>query len=238
MAKTDDILARVRRALAEAADPHTLASGPRYFKEPIKLHGAKTVRVSALAKETFKEIKNRDKAALFALCEDLWSSGYLEESFIACGWAHALRGRYQPADLDIFERWLEKYVSNWASCDTLCNHAVGAHIQAYPSGLARLKSWARSPNRWLRRAASVSLILPARSGLFLKDILDIASLLLGDGDDLVRKGYGWLLKATSQAHQDEVFAFVMANKARMPRVALRYAIEKMPPDLRARAMEK
>jgi len=47
-----------------------------------------------------------------------------------------------------------------------------------------------------------------------------------------------MLKAASQAHQPEVFEFVMKNKAVMPRTALRYAIEKMPADLRKMAMEK
>jgi 3-methyladenine DNA glycosylase AlkD len=47
-----------------------------------------------------------------------------------------------------------------------------------------------------------------------------------------------MLKAASQAHLDDVFDYVMRNKAVMPRTALRYAIEKMPPELRKRAMEK
>jgi len=53
---------------------------------------------------------------------------------------------------------------------------------------------------------------------------------------LVQKGYGWLLKVASQAHQKEVFDWVMKNKKEMPRTALRYAIEKMPQDLRRNAM--
>ena len=59
-----------------------------------------------------------------------------------------------------------------------------------------------------------------------------------DRDDMVQKGYGWMLKAASQAHQEEVFSYVMQHKAVMPRTALRYAIEKMPPLLRAQAMRK
>jgi len=54
----------------------------------------------------------------------------------------------------------------------------------------------------------------------------------------VQKGYGWMLKAASEAHQQEVFNFVMRNKTRMPRTALRYAIEKMPPELRSQAMAR
>jgi len=82
------------------------------------------------------------------------------------------------------------------------------------------------------------LIIPARQGKFLKDIFEIADILLLDEDDLVQKGYGWMLKAASQAHQQEVFDYVVRNKKTMPRTALRYAIEKMPKDLRLQAMSK
>ena len=108
------------------------------------------------------------------------------------------------------------------------NHAVGAFMEKFPGRSARLRVWATSKNRWLRRAAAVSLILPARKGMFLPDILAIADQLLLDPDDLVQKGYGWLLKAASQAHRPEVLAFVLARKRQMPRTALRYAIEKLP----------
>ncbi len=91
---------------------------------------------------------------------------------------------------------------------------------------------------WVRRASAVSLIVPARRGKFLKEIFEIADILLHDKEDLVQKGYGWMLKVTSQAHLNEVFNYVMDRKATMPRTALRYAIEKMPPELKAKAMER
>ena len=90
----------------------------------------------------------------------------------------------------------------------------------------------------MRRASAVSLIIPARQGKFLKDILEIADLLLLDQDDMVQKGYGWMLKVASQKHQQEIFDYVITNKALMPRTALRYAIEKMPAELKREAMEK
>jgi 3-methyladenine DNA glycosylase AlkD len=108
----------------------------------------------------------------------------------------------------------------------------------YPEFISRLKDFAHSENRWVKRAAAVSLIIPARKGLFLKDIFEIADILLMDKDDMVQKGYGWMLKAASQAHQHTVFEYVMSKKAVMPRTALRYAIEKMPDDLKKMAMQK
>ena len=108
----------------------------------------------------------------------------------------------------------------------------------YPRFIERLKAWTQSKNRWLRRASAVTLIIPARHGLFLPDILQISDSLLMDPDDLVQKGYGWMLKATSQQHQSEVYNYVMCHKENMPRTALRYAIEKLPAPLKKRAMAK
>lgn len=87
-------------------------------------------------------------------------------------------------------------------------------------------------------AAAVTLIVPARKGSFLKDVFESSDILMPDEDDLVRKGYGWLLKAASEAHQKEVFDYVMKNKKQMSRTALRYAIEKMPAEMKAEAMTK
>ena len=90
----------------------------------------------------------------------------------------------------------------------------------------------------MRRASAVALIIPARKGKFLNEIIAIADILLLDKDDLVQKGYGWMLKASSEAHQKEVFEYVMKNKDKMSRTALRYAIEKMPKNLKTKAMAK
>lgn len=138
-------------------------------------------------------------------------------------------------DFRTFENWINSYVNNWASCDTFCNHTMGAFIEKYPQYLENLKEWARSENKWMRRAAAVSLIIPARNGRFLNDVFGI---LLNDREDLVQKGYGWLLKVASARYEQEVFRYVMNNKKTMPRTALRFAIEKMPRELRALAMDR
>ncbi len=71
----------------------------------------------------------------------------------------------------------------------------------------------------------------------LKHVFDIAETLLTDKEDLVQKGYGWMLKAASVHNQKQVFEFLMKHKTIMPRIALRYALEKMPANLKKRGDE-
>jgi len=252
----ETILEEIRQALLNSVDAKSLASSHRFFKkgEAPKVHGIKTAEVNKIAKEIFEQIKGYSKQTIFEMCEELWKSGYLEETIIACRWSELLYKRYEPVDFLVFEYWLNNYVNNWADCDTLCNHTIGSFVMMYPEYIAKLKKWTKSPNRWVRRGSAVTLIIPAREGLFLKDILEIADALLLDKDDLVQKGYGWMLKAASlsektakgkkmkdeikKEHLDAVFNFVMKNKLVMPRTALRYAIEKMPDNLKTEAMKK
>lgn len=228
----------IKEELLQNRDERIKKSLQSFFKEEVKLYGIKTAAAVKIGKKYFKVIKDKEKDEIFTLCEDLWQSGFLEESFIACNWSYYVCKRYEPKDFNIFEKWVSKYINNWASCDTFCNHTIGTFVDVYPEYLSKLKKWAKSKNRWIRRASAVSLIIPAKRGKFLKDIFEIADILHLDQDDLVQKGYGWMLKAASQLHQKEVFEYVIKNKTTMPRTALRYAIEKMPKELKIEAMKK
>lgn len=234
----DKIITDIRKELRANVDEKTKSTAQRFFKEEVKFYGAKASVVTEIAKRYFRKVEGRNKKDIFALCEELFQSGISEESWIAASWADSIRDRFTAGDFRIFQRWINAYVSNWASCDTLCNHAVGDFIEMYPACMVKLKKWTASSNRWMRRAAAVSLVLPARKGKFLEDVLEIAGMLLEDKDDMVQKGYGWMLKEASRKHEKEIFGFIMENKSRMPRTALRYAIEKMPENLRKKAMQK
>lgn len=233
-----NILVHLRHELALNADEKSRLSGMRFFKEQVEMYGIKTAKVIQIGKKYYQQISTLNKNEVFALCTDLWQSGMMEESFIACNWAYEQRKKYEPSDLKLFVTWIKKYVNNWASCDTLCNHIIGSLIEQYPELIEELKKWAKSDHLWLKRASAVSLIVPARKGMFLDDVFEIALILLLDPNDMVQKGYGWMLKVASQQHQKEVYNFVCQHKKVMPRTALRYAIEKMPTELRKKAMDK
>ncbi len=233
-----NILAQIRADLEAATDTKTQKSFQRFFKEQVKYYGVKTETVGKIAKKYWPKVKTWDKQAIFNLCEELYRSDYTEEAFIAAFWLPNYIDNLEPSDLVTFKRWIESYINNWAKCDGFCNHTIGDLIQKYPEIIGEVKSWAKSKNRWLKRASAVSLIVPAKKGLFLEDAFEICNVLLTDEDDMVQKGYGWLLKEESRKHQSTVFDYVFKNRKIMPRTALRYAIELMPRELKAEAMKK
>jgi len=234
----NQVIQRVREELKASADEKTKKSFQRFFKEEVKYYGVKTGTVGKIAKKYWNEVKSLGKSEIFSLCEELYRSGYTEEAFVAAFWLPNLVEKFEPSDLAVFKEWIEKYINNWAKCDGFCNHTIGDFIEKYPDCLSEVKSWANSENRWLKRAAAVSLIIPAKKGMFLREVFEISGMLLNDEDDIVQKGYGWLLKEASRKHQNEVFNYVLKNRKTMPRTALRYAIELMPKELKEEAMKR
>lgn len=232
------ILKDLREELAGNASEKDRIAGERFFREEVKILGVKSAVVEKISKAFYKLLQDKTKSNVFCLCDDLLSTGIMEESFVACHWSYQVADQYEPHDFRVFDRWVSNFINNWATCDTLCNHSVGTLVEMYPSLIGDLKRWTLSSNRWVKRASAVSLIIPAKKGKFLDDVFDIAGILLTDKDDMVQKGYGWMLKVASQAHQQEVFDYVMKSKSSMPRTALRYAIEKMPAGMKAEAMKK
>ena len=231
-----NIIELVRHELINNSDETTRESGKIFFKEEVRLYGVKTIIVSKISKQIFKSIDKLSKKEIFDLCDQLWSSGIMEESFIACNWAYAMNKQYTEDDFPLFEKWINEYVTNWASCDTLCNHTLGTFLEMYPLYIEKLKDWTKSQNRWVRRASAVSLIIPAKKGLFKEEIFEIADNLLLDDDDLVQKGYGWMLKSLCTKYEDDVFQYVLSKRDIISRTALRYAIEKMPKTRKQEAM--
>lgn len=236
----NDLLLDIRQTLMDNVDNTTSDSMARFFKEGegAKRYGVPIEIVRKIGKEVFQDIKKKPKQEIFNLCNEFWKSKIFEEAYIACIISKSIRKQYEAEDIKIYENWVNQYVNNWSDCDTLCCTTIGYNLIQFPENVKMLKSWAKSKNRWTKRAAAVSLVVPGKKGYYLADVFQIADILMMDPDDMVQKGYGWMLKETSKAYEKEVFDYVMKHKARMPRTALRYAIEKMPDELKAEAMKK
>jgi len=235
----EHFLNRIHDELWAKNDPKHRDQLVWFFKEqtinPIGVRSKDMNRVTACF---WKEIKGWSKEQIWALCEGLWKTGILEDGHLACKFAMHVGSQLDESDLPILTDWLHLYIYNWAHCDDLSTHALGYMLYNYPETVLRTRDWHNSDSRWVRRALAVSMIPALKAGNNLKHSLDIADRLLMDDDDLVQKGYGWMLKIASQIFPDEIFQFIMSRRGAMPRTALRYAIEKLPEYQKNEAMKK
>ncbi len=146
---------------------------------------------------------------------------------IAYDWAYKARNQYTKETYDVFYSWLKKYVRGWGDCDDFCTHAFAELLRKKKTLFPKIVEWTKAEEFWIRRASAVILI-PAIVHNDYENIspLIISDALMEDEHDLVRKGYGWMLKTLSIVEKDTVKEYLIANHARMPRVAYRYALEK------------
>ncbi|MGD8565259.1 MAG: DNA alkylation repair protein [Candidatus Bathyarchaeota archaeon] len=236
------IIQEIKDRLDEHSNPEKAqrmrAYSRKLYQEMPELYGVATPIVRQLSSEFFQKVRKKPKQEILELCNDLLKSGLSEERTIAFDWAFRLRRMYEKSDFKLLETWLMKYVHGWGACDDLCTHALGAFIYQFPEFTLKTREWARSENRWVRRASAVSLIYSVRRKKHLENIFVTADALLTDQDVMVQKGYGWMLKEASNNFAKKVFDYVMKNKRKMPRTALRYAIEKLPKEYRIEAMKR
>ena len=85
---------------------------------------------------------------------------------------------------------------------------------------------AESTNLWEQRIAIVSTSTLIRAGQY-EDTLRIADKLLGHPHDLIHKAVGWMLREVGKKDIELLRRYLSDRYSRMPRTALRYAIERM-----------
>eukprot|EP01039_Chlorochromonas_danica_P006178 gene6178-6813_t len=125
-------------------------------------------------------------------------------------------------------------VNNWNLVDISCYHIIGIYLMDKPRDL--LLDWARSPSLWDRRIAIVSTWSFIRQD-DLTTTWQIADMLLEDKEDLIHKAVGWMLREAGKRDKKALTTFLAERAHRMPRVMLRYALEKFPPTERKRYLK-
>lgn len=118
---------------------------------------------------------------------------------------------------------LGRGMSSWGEVDTFACYVSGPAWREGQLDNADIERWARSPDRWWRRAALVSTVplnTPARGGRGDADrTLAICDLLKADRDDMVIKAMSWALRELVKQEPDRVKSYVEANTSQLaPRV--------------------
>jgi 3-methyladenine DNA glycosylase AlkD len=137
----------------------------------------------------------------------------------------------------IFRTYLRNtaYVDNWDLVDTSAPAIVGAHLLDRPH--APLRRLARSESVWERRIAVVSTLAFIRAGDH-DETFRLARALLRDEHDLIRKAVGWMLREVGKRDEPRLIAFLERHARVMPRVMLRYAVERLDAEVREKILSQ
>jgi len=219
--------------LVAAANPERAKSAIWFFKTGKGQYGEgdKFLGVNV---PTQRKIALRHRQLAFPAIQKLLASPWHEQRFVALEILVAKFEAAIPKDqTEIYRFYLANTarVNNWDLVDTSARDIVGQYLLTRPRAI--LRKLAKSKSIWERRIAIVATFAFIRAGQ-TEDTFAIAQMLLADKHDLIHKAVGWLLREAGKSNPDMLVAFLEEHYTRLPRTALRYAIERFSPAERKR----
>ena len=234
----ETVAAEIRRLLRKGGSVEHAAGVQWFFKEEIKSHGWYTAKLRSEAVRFRRRIRTEfGLDFLLQVADELFAGRVLEEKVFAVFLLEKQTKEFGDAEFRMFESWLPR-ISSWADHDGLVHYLIAPMVATKPERTARVFRWAKSRDRWHRRAACVALIQGTRKKMFFPEIKRLSDLLLSDPDDMVQKGLGWLLRETAKLDAKRTVPYLMSIRERAPRLVLRTACETLPAATRKRILTK
>ena len=227
-----DVHARLRAL----ADPALVPGQERYFRHQQRFLGVRGALLHTVARDCLPADPSPE--GILRASVELLGSPWMEERLVGALWLRRHERRLPPDLVDRLEAPVAATVDNWAVADTLAGGVLRRRVFRVEAERARLRTWIRSPSPWSRRIALVTYVNEARTGRHDDEILALAAQVLGDRERFVQLGLGWALRELSRADRPRVVAWLEAHHDGMSREGLRYAVEKLPPDERARVLAR
>ena len=220
-------LAIINRELGQLADSRIAAGSQRFFKTGPGEYGEGD-RFRGIRVPVLRKLAKAHQDLTLAEATELLHSSYHEDRLLALlilGNA-ALKGDDALRE-SIYHLYLEntQFVNNWDLVDSSAEQIVGAFLTNRDRQV--LAQLARSNSLWERRIAIIATFHFIKRADF-RDTLSLAEMLLSDSEDLIHKAVGWMLREVGNRNQGVAEEFLAHHYQQMPRVMLRYAIEKYP----------
>lgn len=224
-----DAAVEIRRALKDGGSAEHATGVQWFFKEEIQSHGWYTAALRKAAVQCRRNIaRERGMEFVLQVADKLFSGRNLEEKVFAVFLLEKQTKNFGNNEFKLFAAWLDR-VSSWADHDALVHDLLAPMLAAKPARSRNVFLWAKSKNRWRRRAACVALIRGTRERQFFREIVLLSNELLQDDDDMVQKGLGWLLRETAKADPKRTVPYLMKIRKKASRLVLRTACETLTP---------
>lgn len=228
--------ARIKRELERLGDAATALASQRFFKAAPGEYGEGDL-FRGIPVPVLRRLAKAHQNISLAEVEKLLASPYHEDRLLAL--LLAVRRYSQGGSSErsrIYRMYLQntRFINNWDLVDSSAEHIVGAHL--FDADRKPLHRLARSSSLWERRIAIMATFHFIKRGEF-DETLRIAQVLLGDEHDLIHKAVGWMLREIGNRDLTMEEGFLKENYRMMPRVMLRYAIEKFPETRRSQYLK-
>ena len=236
MSEAERAAANAIRELKRLGRPSGDFDAARYFRDAggLAFYNVGTDRMRALARSIYDAHRERwsiDDAMAFA--GRLMLEKHLESKSVGIEVVARYRRNFTPSLLPRWKTWLARnYSANWATTDAICGALTGPLLVQFPALAARMPTWARDRNMWVRRASAVSLIPSLRRGAAHDVCYHVALQLHTDREDLIQKAVGWMLREAGKTDPARLERHLRTHGPRIPRTTVRYAIERFPPRVR------
>ncbi len=236
----DEAAERATAQLEALADEEVAARGRSFFKRGARvvLYGVRAPQVRQLVREMHRDLAGRWTVAEATKCCDiLIRRRQLEAKVFGVLLLGRYRREFAKPLLPVIQSWIARgQCDNWAIIDALCPALLTPLVDCFPDLIPRVTRWARSSNQWLRRAAVVTFVPLARKGRQLDVAYETVQSLFQDGEDLMHKACGWLLREAGKTDLARLERFLLEHGPAMPRTTVRYAIERFPAARRRRLL--
>lgn len=228
---------QIKASLADKAIPEKAAFFPRFFKSGPGEYGEGDQFLGVIVPEQRKIAKAVFKDISYSELEELLHDVYHEVRLTA---VYILVCRYQklktdPDRKELVDFYLSHldYVNNWDLVDSSCHHILGHYYLDRKKDI--FYELAEVDHLWRQRVAMISTYYWIKRDHF-DDALKLAEKLLHHPHDLIHKAVGWMLREIGNKDFELEMSFLRKHYQTMPRMALRYAIEKFDPDLRKKLL--
>ena len=227
-----DILEDLRKDLNLYASPQKAEVLKRFFKTGKGQYGEGDIFLGVQVPDLRKIVRKYANIPLDNTLNLLRSKIHEERLIALLIMVEKTKWADEAGKETLFKKYLEntQYINNWDLVDLSADKIVGSYLFEKPKDI--LYSLAVSENLWERRIAILATFDFIKK-VFYEDTLKLAKILLNDRHDLIHKAVGWMLREIGKRCSQEVLEqFLLANYKQMPRTMLRYAIERLPEDLR------
>ena len=231
-ASMKDILEDLRKDLNLYASPQKAEALKRFFKTGKGQYGEGDIFLGVQVPDSRKIVRKYAKISLDNTLNLLRSKIHEERLIALLIMVENAKQSDEGVRETLFKKYLEntRYINNWDLVDLSADKIVGSYLFEKPKDI--LYSLAASENLWERRIAVLATFDFIKKGLY-QETFKIAKILLNDRHDLIHKAVGWMLREVGKRCSQEILEkFLLANYKQMPRTMLRYAIERLPEDLR------